>query len=110
MITLKKLITVAPFSEEVKTELLSKVDTLSDAKKFELTDMCWMLISQWYHNEIRARYEIATLEMAEGKKTYTKEELAKIPDQLFDELMNKLKEAATAEEIEEVRGKIATIT
>ncbi len=110
MITLQKLILVAPFSEEVKTELLSQVDTFTDAKKFELIDMCWVLISQWYQNEIRARYEIAMREMAEGKKSYTKEELAKIPDQLFDALVNKLQAASTVEDIQEVREKLADIT
>ena len=66
MITITQLINIAPFPEETKKELLSKSDTLSDSKKVELEELCWALISQWYKNELRARQEIATLEMAKG--------------------------------------------
>lgn len=110
MITIHNLITLAPFEEDVKTELLEKADTFDDGKKLELINMCWGLISQWYENEIQNRYNQALLEMAEGKKEYTKEDLAKISQDVFTELTNKLQGAVTEENLEEVREKLEVIT
>ena len=114
MIALQSLITLAPFEEEIKNELLAKVDTFDDGKKLELINMCWGLISQWYHNEIQHRYNLALLEIAEGKKEYTQEEMEKIPDVVFTEFTHKLQEVeqevATEEDLEEVREKLEDVT
>ena len=109
MITITQLINIAPFPEETKKELLSKSDTLSDSKKVELEELCWALISQWYKNELRARQEIATLEMAKGDKQYSEDEFAKMGDVLFKELLNKMSVEATDEDLEKVREKLSTL-
>lgn len=106
MITLHNLITVAPFSEDVRTELLEKEDSLSDGKKIDLINLCWDMIASWYEEEIRHRYEMALLEMAEGTKQYTQEDLDKISDDVFSELTRKLQASETAEDIKEVREKL----
>lgn len=110
MIAIQNLITLAPFSQEVKTELLKKVDSFSDDKKRQLIDMSWDLISQWYHDEVRHRYNEALLEMAEGKKTHTKEYLEKIPDHVFTEFTTKLEGLETIEDITEIRKKLTNLT
>lgn len=109
MITIQQLINVAPFPEETKKELLDSVDTLSDSKKVEIEEACWMLISQWYHNELRARQEIATLQMANGEKTFSKEDFAKMGDDLFTEVLKKLEIEEDEEDLENVRKKLANL-
>ena len=109
MISLQKLIMVAPFSEDVKNELLQKVDTFDKEKEFTLINMCWDLISEWYHNEVDARYRQAMLEGAQEEGKYTKEYFDKIPDTVFNELMDKLKEAGSVEELQEVREKLTQL-
>lgn len=106
MISIQQLISVAPFSEEMKQELLTAVPALSDGKKFELEEMCWALISQWYQNELHARQEIAVLEMAEGKKTYPEDYFEKLPDEIFAEFVKKLSIEETKENLESVREKL----
>jgi hypothetical protein len=109
MITLQQLINVAPFPDETKKELLESVDTFSDSKKVELEELCWAFISQWYHNELRARQEIATLEMAKGEKTYTSEDFAKMGDDLFLEVFKKFEAEESEEDLEKVREKLASL-
>lgn len=110
MITVQSLITLAPFEEDIKTELLAKADTFDEGKKLELINMCWGLISQWYQSEIKHRHNLVLLEIAEGKKEYSEEELTKISKDVFSDLMGKLQETATEEDLEEVRDKLEDIT
>lgn len=109
MITLHKLITVAPFSEEMKRDLLRQEESLSPTKKVALEELCWALISQWYHNEIQARSEITALDMAKGESPMEKDDLSRIPEELLIELSKKLEAASSEEEIKELREKLAGI-
>lgn len=106
MVTIKQLIQVAPFPEDIKRELLEKADAFSPDKKFELEETCWTLISTDYQNKLRLKMQQATLEMAKGEKTYSQEDFKKMEDDLFLELTNKLNAQATQEEIESVRKQL----
>jgi len=109
MITLQKLISVAPFPEETKAELLSHVDRLEKERKLELEELCWSLISQWYQNELRGKQELATLEMAQGKKQYTKEDFKKMEEELFTDLVTKLDTQSSEEDLAEAREKLGAL-
>lgn len=109
MITLQQLINLAPFPDETRHELLQSADTLADSKKIELEELCWALISQWYHNELRSRQEIATLEMAKGEKSYSKEDFSRMGDDLFQEVVRKLEVESSQEDLENVREKLASL-
>lgn len=106
MITAKQLIQVAPFSDDVKKELLEKADSFSPDKKFEVMESCWALISADYQNKLRFQMQKASLEMAKGEKTYSKEDFRKMEDDLFLELVNRLNAAGSQEQIEEIRKQL----
>jgi hypothetical protein len=108
MITLRQLISVAPLSEEVKKELLAAAPTFSAGKVFEVEQLCWAMISQWYQNELSHRQETAVLEIAQGK-TYAEDYFEKLPDMLYRELVEKLQEEETEENLEAVRAKLAAV-
>ena len=110
MISLQQLITIAPFPEQSKKQLTDALPTYSDDKKFELMEMCWALISKDYQNKLQFKFQSATLEMAEGKKTYSKEDFKKMEDDLFDELVEKLQVAEDQIEIANVREKLKAQT
>lgn len=114
MITLQQLLTIAPFSEETRKELLEKSEHFSDAKEFEAEELCWGLISQWYHDEVDSRTKIAIQENAkqavEQPENQQFAEIEKIPDKVFSELTAKLADASSTEEMQEVREKLAEIT
>lgn len=107
MIDLKRLLQVAPLSDNVKKEILEKADTFSPEKKFEFENLCWSLISQDYQNKLHFALQKATLEMAQGQKKYSQEDFKKIEDDLFSELIQKLNAANSQEQIDEIRKQIA---
>lgn len=108
MIDLKQLIQVAPFPPDLKAQLLQKADTFSAEKKFEAETTCWSLISQDYQNRLQYKLQKASLEMAQGQKTYTREDFQKIEDDLFTELTNKLEAAGNQDKIAEIREQLAS--
>lgn len=112
MITLQQLITITPFSEETRKELLEKSEQFSDEKRFELEELCWKLLSQWYNNEVASRSERAILEAAKNEVEETQgtsPSIAQIPDEVFSELTAKLDIVSKEEDIQHVREKLATI-
>lgn len=109
MIGLKQLIQVAPFPEDSRKELLEKMESLSEDKKIELMETCWALISTQYQGKVQYELQKAMLEMAKGEKTYTKDDLSKIEDNLFLELTNRLQAAGSEDKIEEIRKQLGPI-
>lgn len=108
MVDLKQLITVAPFPQDVKTELLQKADSFSPEKKFELEEMCWSFISTDYQNKLQYEMQKAVISQATGQPAETPD-LAKIEEKLLAELTQKLTNAATTEQIGEVREKLKEV-
>lgn len=108
MITIKQLIQIAPFPEDTRQELLTKVDSLTDAQKFDLEEKCWALISADYKNRLNFEIQKRTYEMAKGEKIYSKEYFKKMEHDLFLELANKINTQATQEEIENIRKQLQT--
>ena len=106
MITAKQLIQVAPFPEDVKKQLLDKTDSFSKEKQFEVMETCWALISADYQNRLRSELEKATLEMAKGEKTYSKEDFKKMEDDLFLELTSRLDASGNQEQIDEIKKQL----
>jgi len=106
MITAKQLIQVAPFPQDTKQQLLDKADSFSKEKQFQVMETCWALISADYQNKLRFQMQKATLEMAKGEKTYSKEDFKKMEDDLFLELISKLNLLGNQEEIENVRREL----
>ena len=110
MINVKQLIQVAPFSQDIKKELLEKADSFSADRKFELEETCWALISADYQNRLRFQMQQAALEMAKGEKTYSKEDFKKMEDDLFLELLNKLNAAGNEEQISKIKQQLQSVT
>lgn len=110
MITTKQLIQVAPFPEDVKNELLAKVDSFSDAQKFDLEEKCWALISADYKNRLNFEIQKRMHEMAKGDKTYSEEDFKKVEDDLFSELANRLKTTQNQDDINTIRQQLQSVT
>lgn len=109
MVTIKQLIQVAPFPEDVKSELLNKVDSVSDAQKFDLEEKCWALISADYKNRLNLETQKRMYEMAKGEKTYSKEDFKKIEDNLFSELVNRFQVPKDEQAIGKIRQELGSI-
>lgn len=110
MITLKTLVTIAPFSNEMQTKLLELLPTLSDEKKVEITELCWEMISEQYEIDVQFATQNALLEMASGQKHYSEEDLLKIADDRMVALAERLETKGEKGVLLDVRTELAKIS
>lgn len=106
MINLEQLITIAPFPDDTRQELVEKLPTISEDQKYELTQLAWSLISQEYQTKLQFQMQNAMTEMVEGKKTYTQADFRQMEKDAFNELVKKLDAAEDKEKIDEVRQQL----
>lgn len=106
MISLKNLILTTPIGEEIRKELLEEMDTFSDDKKYEISNVCWSLISSEFLTNLNLKRQKMLTEIAKGEKTYNKDEFSQIEKDLFNELAQKLEATDTDAKIEEVKKQL----
>lgn len=106
MIDLQQLILIAPFPEDTRADLLTKIPTFSDAQKRDLENLSWDLIRENYEEKISFESQNALTEVALGKKKADEVDLEKIENDIFNELTSKIDGINTQEQINEVREKL----
>lgn len=106
MISLKNLILATPIGEEMRKELLEEMDTFSDDKKYEISDVCWSLISSEFLTDLNLKRQKMLIEMAKGEKTYNKDEFSQVEEDLFNELAQKIEAVDNDAKIEELKRKL----
>lgn len=109
MISLQSLITLAPFSEEMKQKLLKELPTLSEGKQFELTRLCWSTIIQKADLQIQQDREQMLLEVGLKKREYSEEEMQKIEENVYSALAQKIQEVSDKSSLEDVKDKLEEI-
>lgn len=106
MIDLKQLILIAPLPEEVKAEINSKADSLSEEQQRDLEAIAWEALIDYYSNRISFEIQTAFMEVAQGIKKPEEVDPDKIEEVIFNELSTKLQGIATADQIQEVRERL----
>ena len=104
MITIKQLITLAPYPPDVKQQLLEKAESFSPEKKFEVEETCWALISMEYQNKLQYEQQKAGLSAMTGAPSETPQV---VEERILRELVQKLEEENTEEALTEVRKKLS---
>jgi len=110
MVTVSKLIQIAPFPEDVKKELLTAVPSFPPEKEFEVAETCWALISMDYQNKLQFQKQKLILDAAKEKKVPDAAALKKLEDDLLSELTASIREVSTDEELTEIRTKLSQVT
>lgn len=112
MITLKSLIKIAPLDEEKRTLLLEKIEKneLNDNQKLQLSTLFWDMTFKLYEIEWSLIVERMIAEQAEGKKIYTPRDFTEERVRLITRFTSQLEESSSAEELEEIRKKLASQT
>ncbi len=105
-ISLKTLLIASPMSQDLKDQLLTKLDSLTDDQKLQLSIGCWQALAQLFDTRYKARVAQALAEIREGKKQYSQEDLQKIEADLYREFAQTLNSAQTEEEIQQVRQEL----
>lgn len=109
MITVKQLIQAAPFPDDVKSEMISKTDTFSPEKKYEVENLCWSLINAEIQNKLNYAIEKNIAESVfQDKDTHL--DVPALEQKLIEEVVQKFGETDTEEKIDEVRHKLQELT
>src|SRR3989338_9770492 len=112
MVTLRSLVTAAPFDEEMRKTILEKIDKneLDDGQKMQMSDLCWSMIFTLYETELRLKFDEIMMEVAEGKKKYSKNDYQEFQAKLIYRLSSQLEAGTTEKEIEEVKKKLQSFS
>lgn len=107
MLDLKNLISITPVPEEIKQQLIASAETSAD-KKFEIENFCWETILS--DVELKKQSRIAQImdEIEQGKRKYSKEDIEKVDEEVFNEMSLQMEGLDTTDQIEEVRAKLQT--
>ena len=103
---LNNLINITPIPEEKKKELISLSETADKEKLLEIKDFCWDTLlanAELKKQELVTEYMI---KVQKGEAKYSDDEIKKIDEQVFNELNNKINDADTSTQMNEVRQKL----
>lgn len=108
MITLKNLVKTAPFDEETRGVILSKIEKneLDENQKFQMSSLCWDMITTLFETELKIKFDGMMMEVAEGKSKYTQTDYINEKNKLMQEYAQKLEEVQSGEAIEEVKKQL----
>ncbi len=97
-ISFEQVIKAAPFDDQTKKTILETVPTLNQDQTYDLTRLAWEMIAADFATKLKEKTDLILLEVAEGKKTYNKNDFVEIEVALYHELAAKF-EVAEKEEV-----------
>lgn len=97
-ISFEQVIKAAPFDDQTKKTVLESIPTLNQDQLYDLTRLAWEMIAADFAAKLKERTDLILLEVAEGKRTYNKNDFVEAEVTLYHELANKF-EAAEKEEV-----------
>lgn len=107
--TLRKLIEMLPFKEEVRSQLLEIIDKLTPDQRYQLSEFCWEMYEQICRIERENKQESAILEMARGGKGYTPDDFSKMGEEIIKTFNQKLESAQETEKLDEIRHQLQSV-
>jgi hypothetical protein len=107
---IKSLIRLSPLGDEVKKELLSKADTISEGQKYVLSGVLWEAVKDVYDLKIQNDENVLLNEVSEGKRKYAINDFSEIEAKAISFLNQDILKAQTDEEIDNVRNQISYFT
>lgn len=105
-INLRILIRTAPIEETVKADLLAMADKLNDDQRYELSRILWDALAD--KQSLRTQQAINQIleEVKEGKRGYNINDFTEARAKLSFELSQDMDQAASEEDLEEVRKEL----
>lgn len=105
-ISLTTLVKAAPFKDETREKLLRQLDSLSERKKFMLSNMCWTVLLQKHYAKLKYEQDKYLLESQEQNSKHDNKEIERIEARVTQEFVKKLKDASTDESVEDIREEL----
>lgn len=109
MITLNQLITVAPFSDDVRQQLLASIPTLTEERQQELAGICWDAILKLYQANYDFTLQEDSLKAATTQDASQMRSGQEVEDALVLDLQKKFTEVGAQVELHEIRHELKTL-
>lgn len=101
-LTIPQLLTITPIDEVVKKTALEKLPIMTPDEKFKLEQICWTTIRNVCEVKKRNRLE-EEIDKTAKEGRVEKIDMAAIEDQVLNELLQKIVNIQTEDQIEEVK-------
>lgn len=105
-VTLINLIKIAPFPEEQKSQLIEKIDLMTDQDKFEITNAAWQALAIQYFGRLKTEHQRITEEAILKKRPFNTNDYSEIEAKITYEFAQKLEAAESKDLVDEVRQQL----
>lgn len=105
-LNLKQLVQIVPLEEKIKQQVLEQEDNLTAGQKYKISKICWRLLETIFITRVKQKKQEMIKEIAAGTASYEKEDFKRIEDEVLADILIKLDEVKSQEELAEIKNKI----
>jgi hypothetical protein len=109
MITLTQLLTVAPFSDNDRAQLMATLPSLSEERQQELSNICWDLILKQYQANYAFTLQQQAIKAATTQDSTAIQPAQEVEDELVLDLQKKFAAAGSNVVLQEVRQQLGSL-
>ncbi len=110
-LTLKQLVQIVPLDEKIKERAINEEKELGSEQKYEISKICWALLSTIFEERMRQKTQEMLKDMADGVKEYEPEDFKKIEDEVLADILIQLDSVKSEKELADIKSQIkATIS
>jgi hypothetical protein len=105
-LTLQQLINICFLEDDIKKDAITKLPTMTDDQKSRLEEICWENLNDWFVIRYEEEKNKMLLQMAEKDAEYTPDDFEAVKDKLLTELLTKISEVKTNDELVAVKQQL----
>jgi hypothetical protein len=107
-LTLNQLLKISFLPNDVKKEAIEKLPLMTDDQKFQIEQICWENLRDWYQLRFQEEKEKMLTEMAQEIADYKPEDFEQAKDRILNELLVKIEEVKTNDELAKMKDVLKT--
>lgn len=107
-LTFSQLAQIAPLDEKTKAQVLNQEANLSKTQKYEISKLCWDLLSAVFIAKVDQKKEEMLREMAEHGAEYEPEDFQRIEDEIIADLLIKIDGVKTEQQLSGIKSQLKT--
>lgn len=105
-LTLKQLAQIVPIEKEIKEHILNKEDKLTADQKYQISKICWALLSTIFEERMRQKTQEMLREMAEEGREYDNEDFRRVEDEVIADFLIKLDEVKSEKKLADIKAQL----
>lgn len=105
-LTLKQLVQIVPLEEKIKQRVLNEEEKLTADQKYQISKICWTLLSTIFEARVRQKTQEMLREMAEGIKNYEHQDFRRAEDEVLANILIKLDEVKSGKKLADIKTQL----